>query len=156
MRKWEETNKFEDYLEIHEADKILNVKIELVSKPKSYNLLRNIHLNKELKIITKMARLMYNNKNPKDYNLKEKSILGISKESKCKNVHFDEKMTVHGLICPNEIFYCVRPKITDVIFENIPAIRTIKSESGNYFCYCNNCKFMGERCKVSPCPNCYF
>ena len=103
-----------------------------------------------------MARLIYNDKNPKDYNLEEKSILGISKESKCKNVHFDAKMTVHGLICPNEIFYCVRPEITDVFFENIPAIRTIKSESGTYFCYCNNCKFMGERCKVSPCPNCYF
>ena len=62
MRKWEETNKVEDYLEIHEADNILNVKIELVSKPKSYNLLRNIHLNKELKIITKMAQLIYNDK----------------------------------------------------------------------------------------------
>ena len=73
-----------------------------------------------------------------------------------ESVHFDEKMTVHGLICPNEIFYCVRPTITDVIFENIPAIRTIKSESGTYFCYCNNCKFMGERCKVSPCPDCHF
>ena len=31
MRKWEETNKVEDYLEIHEAYNILNVKIELVS-----------------------------------------------------------------------------------------------------------------------------
>ena len=57
MRKWEETNKVEDYLEIHEADNILNVKIELVS--------RNIHLNKELKIINKMAKLIYNDKNPK-------------------------------------------------------------------------------------------
>ena len=87
-----------------------------------------------------MAQLIYNDKSPQEYNLEEKSILGMSKGSKCKNVHFDEKMTVHGLICPNEIFCCVRPKITFVIFENMPAIRTLKS----------------EKCNVSSCPDCYF
>ena len=67
------------------ADNILNVKIELVSKPKSYGPLRNIHLNKEQEIITNMAKLIYNDK---DYKLEEKSILGMFKGCKMKKWQF--------------------------------------------------------------------
>ena len=80
----EKTNKVEDYLEIQEADNILNIKIELVSKPKGYSLLRNIHLNRELKMITKMTKLIYNDKIPRIINWRRRVFWECLKEVRTK------------------------------------------------------------------------
>ena len=82
---------------------------------------------------------------------KVKSKFQIQSVKISNSVRFQENVTCYNLICPDIVYYALKPRQIPLKDKFCPAIRKLNK----YFCVCNKCKLMLSTCKAKPCNKCF-